>query len=85
MKIEELKEEIFQALGEVSMSWDPVPSGIFDSSKASDIGDRLMDMLKKQIAVVDAARALYGDLCANDIDHNEYISWGRLRDAIGEL
>lgn len=37
-----LLEKIFTAIGEASMCWDPIPSGVFDSSRAKRIGDKLL-------------------------------------------
>ena len=38
---------VFEALGEVSMCWFPPPGNqIFDSTKAKEIGDRLVAALK---------------------------------------
>lgn len=36
------KTLIFEALGEVSMCWSEIPKGIFDSTKAKEIGDKLI-------------------------------------------
>lgn len=38
----DLASIVFQALGEASMCWDQVPAGVFDSTKAKEIGERLM-------------------------------------------
>lgn len=40
-----LKELIFQALGEASMCWSEPPSGVFDSTRAKAIGDRVIESL----------------------------------------
>lgn len=37
-----LKNKVFEALGEVSMCWSETPKGVFESSKAEEIGNRLM-------------------------------------------
>jgi len=48
MKVtEKQKTAIFQALGEVSMSWSEIPKGIFDSSNAERIGNELIELLNK--------------------------------------
>jgi hypothetical protein len=39
-------ELVFQALGQASMCWDPPPDGAFDSTKAIDVGHRLIADLK---------------------------------------
>lgn len=38
---DEVKTAIFTALGSASMCWDPIPSGVFDSTLASKIGHTL--------------------------------------------
>lgn len=35
------KREIGEAIGEASMCWKPIPSGVFDSNRASEIIDRI--------------------------------------------
>jgi hypothetical protein len=39
---EKLEELIFTALGEASMCWTETPHGIFDSTRAKEIGDKLV-------------------------------------------
>jgi len=44
---EEVENELFTALGQVSMCWTPEPSSqVFDSSKEKEIGDKFMNYLK---------------------------------------
>lgn len=45
----ELKEEIFKLIGEASMCWEPIPTGVFDSSKAIQIGNQIMFLLEKEL------------------------------------
>lgn len=59
------KEIIYQAIGEASMCWEDRPTGIFDSDRAKEIGDRLWNQYKalesriqKLEAVAEAARDL---------------------------
>lgn len=42
-----LENKVFEALGEVSMCWSETPKGVFDSTKAKEIGDRLMEDIKQ--------------------------------------
>lgn len=42
-----MAEMVFQALGAVSMCWSETPSGVFDSSRARDIGLRLLEEIDK--------------------------------------
>ena len=48
MDEKELREKIFTALGEASMCWEPIPVGVFDSTKAQRIGDELVSALKSK-------------------------------------
>ena len=41
-----IESAIFQALGEASMCWDPRPTGIFDSTRCKDVGERLITTLQ---------------------------------------
>ena len=43
-----LENKVFEALGEVSMCWSETPKGVFDSTKAKEIGDRLMEEIYQQ-------------------------------------
>jgi hypothetical protein len=52
----ELVSMIFHALGQASMCWSETPKGIFDSTKAQEIGDNLVNEitnhLKKPLLVL---------------------------------
>lgn len=37
-----LENKVFEALGEATMCWSETPKGVFDSTKAKEIGSRLM-------------------------------------------
>ena len=53
----DLDELIFIKLGEASMCWEPIPTGVFDSSNAKRIGDELVQKLKERDRKIwDAAR-----------------------------
>ncbi len=41
------RELIMQAIGAASMCWQPTPTGVFDSTKAQEIGENLMTELVK--------------------------------------
>jgi hypothetical protein len=43
-----LESAIFQALGAASMCWDPPPAGVFDSTRAKEIGETLLAELRKR-------------------------------------
>lgn len=40
---------VFEALGEASMCWDPPPAGVFDSTHATSVGERLLRRLGYQV------------------------------------
>ena len=57
MTNEELKEAIFMALGAASMCWDPLPSNqVFESTRAKDIGDKLVEKLLPILSQCEAMR-----------------------------
>ena len=41
------QEKIMQAIGEASMCWSETPKGVFDSTKAKQIGEKLLQDIKK--------------------------------------
>ena len=45
---DEQKTSIFVALGEVSMCWSEDPKGIFDSTRAQNVGNGLIKILEKE-------------------------------------
>ena len=45
--MKEIREKIFMAIGEASMCWKPIPKGVFDSTKAGKVGDRLTAEIEK--------------------------------------
>jgi hypothetical protein len=50
----DLREQVFLALGEASMCWSEIPQGVFDSVRASEIGEQLLvaiEAYKSKIAV----------------------------------
>ena len=40
-----VEEPFYQALGAASMCWSETPKGIFDSTRAKEIGDKLLELL----------------------------------------
>lgn len=58
-----LEQEVFQALGEASMSWIETPKGVFDSSNAKRIGEELMKKINSDVpnAVTVLTKALKED------------------------
>ena len=43
------KKHIMTAFGEASMCWSETPKGIFDSEKAKEIGEKLLNDIKKGV------------------------------------
>jgi len=44
-----IKEKVFTAIGEASMCWDPIPTGVFDSTAAQKVGERLVTNLASAV------------------------------------
>jgi len=42
MNKEQLQKIVFEALGEASMCWSEIPQGVFESTRANEIGNRIM-------------------------------------------
>ena len=45
---EELKEKIFNILGQVSMAWSEVPTGVFKADEAEKFGLELIQAIEKE-------------------------------------
>lgn len=43
-----MNEKVFQSIGEASICWSVVPTGVFDSVRAKRIGDELLDHIQKE-------------------------------------
>ena len=46
-----LESAVFQALGGASMCWSEIPTGVFESDRAKQIGDLLLENIKARTAV----------------------------------
>ena len=44
----DLRSAVFQALGSASMCWDEIPTGVFDSEQASEVGEALLAFIASQ-------------------------------------
>lgn len=53
MTLDELKELVFMALGTASMCWSKIPKGIFDSTKAKEVGDNVVNKIMDSFAEKD--------------------------------
>ncbi len=49
---EEIKEKIFQSIGEAAVCWKSIPTSLFDSTKAKSIGEELLKSLFKDYVVL---------------------------------
>jgi hypothetical protein len=68
-----LQTEVFEAMGETSMCWEPIPTGIFQSTNAENIGRELM--LKIQSDIPNAVGALIKALSEDKKEGSYYYSW----------
>lgn len=41
------KRKLFELIGEATMCWTPIPSGVFDSTRCEDVGSRIWQMIKE--------------------------------------
>lgn len=48
-ELKTIETEVFEAMGEISMCWEPIPSGVFQSTNAKRIGDELMAKIEKDV------------------------------------
>ena len=46
-KLTDVQQAVYEALGEASMAWTPIPSGVFRSTRCKAIGDRLIAALNR--------------------------------------
>jgi hypothetical protein len=44
-----IEKKIHEAIGEASMCWKPRPTGVFDSRRAAEIADKLVDAVKELV------------------------------------
>ena len=47
---EKIKEAVYESLGAASMCWSETPKGVFDSTLAREIGDKLWDRIQSVIS-----------------------------------
>lgn len=85
------EQVIYQAIGEASMCWEDRPTGIFDSDRAKEIGDRLWNQYKalesriqKLEAVAEAAKDLRNMWHVGSIENHEDIEQ-RFEEALAKL
>lgn len=45
MSYEELQDLVYETVGAASVCWDPAPKGVFDSTQALKVAERLFDRL----------------------------------------
>jgi hypothetical protein len=51
MDKEKLTELVYINLGRASMCWSEIPKGVFDSTKAAELGEEIMDAIEKYVEV----------------------------------
>jgi len=68
-----LQTEVFEAMGETSMCWEPIPTGVFQSTNAERIGRELM--LKIESDIPNAVGALIKALIEDKSEGSYYYSW----------
>lgn len=49
MENKTLQNKVFEALGEASMCWSETPTGVFNSLKATKIGEKLMEDIYNEV------------------------------------
>ena len=89
-----LHKKVYVLIGEASLCWSESPQGIFDSTKALEIGDKFILELSKLEKVAEAARPLVRALelcqvCNQDEDldkafKNEIVLQRALKELDGE-
>jgi flagellar basal body L-ring protein FlgH len=57
--MKKLETLVFEALGEASMCWSETPKGVFQDSKAKDIGDKLIDTIQALTSVKSESEMSY--------------------------
>ena len=68
-----LQTEVFEAMGETSMCWEPIPNGVFQSVNAERIGKELI--LKIESDIPNAVTALIKALSQDKTEGSYYYSW----------
>lgn len=69
MTEKKLKEIIFMNLGAASMCWSEYPKGVFNSTKAEQLGNEIVEAVKEYIDV--AFTTTYFERSSNEIENNE--------------
>ena len=49
---QDLTAIVFEALGEASMCWSETPKGVFESTHAKEIGDRVMEAIESELTTL---------------------------------
>jgi hypothetical protein len=71
--VSDLKELIFQAVGQSSMCWDPIPTGVFDSTQAEKIGYEVFakfEKLQRENQILREALKFYADYINYSVDYD---------------
>jgi hypothetical protein len=87
----ELKGKVFEALGEASLQWEPIPFGVFDSSGCEKVGNKLWQAINAALA--DAKKLGYQIRKGEILDLEQQLdaerdargkAEGRLRDSMSQ-
>ena len=85
----EIERIVYEAIREASMCWNLIPSGVFDSTRAKDVGDRLIASLANATPYEQkpTAPASLVDRLQNMVNSNVHgwISVARLRDILSRF
>jgi hypothetical protein len=46
---DKIKEQVYMAIGEASMCWSETPNGVFNSTRASQIAERILNMMPLEL------------------------------------
>ena len=44
--MKKLREKVMQLIGEASMLWEPIPKGVFESSRGIEIGEKFLSEIE---------------------------------------
>lgn len=65
--------KVFESLGEVSMCWSETPNGVFESTRANEVGKRLMKSIENDLP--NAIKVLQKYLSEDKSEGSYYYVW----------
>jgi hypothetical protein len=82
MNKEKLTELVYINLGRASMCWSDIPSGVFDSTKAAELGKEIMEAIEKYVEAQEETPG-WSDPMLDHLDkeekYNKESEWQRRR------